>query len=229
MKGKERTKHFFKAKCIKKKLFLCYLGGWDTEPFFMSHGNKIKINYECSPLKLLKAAKRKQTCRTGRNKISWVCVKEQISKASLFLPAWDELLSFPREAARNWEHRRDRYRHCRWEGRNTDFTEGIYHTSQQFWGEGTDNLARVSVCAFVIISTCASTCITKHPVALTCLVLPCSPLWVMSTLNGVCFEELCYLMRILPISNTVWLPIGKEAVRYEMNEWHKQLLFNVLF
>lgn len=145
-------------------------------PFFMSHGNKIKINYECSPLKLLKAAKCKQTCRTGRNKISQVCVKEQISKASLFLPAWDELLSFPREATRNWEQRRDRYRHCRWGGRNADFTEGIYHTSQQFSGEVTDNSARVSVFAFIIISTCASMHITKHPVALKHLVLSCSPL-----------------------------------------------------
>lgn len=151
-------------------------------PFFMSHGNKIKINYECSPLKLLKAAKCKQTCRTGRNKISQVCVKEQISKASLFLPAWDELLSFPREAARNWEHRRETVADTAGGEEGTQIsqkefiTEGIYHTSQQFWGEGIDNSVKVSVCAFVVVSTSASTCIMKHPVATTRFALPFSPL-----------------------------------------------------
>lgn len=151
-------------------------------PFFMSHGNKIKINYECSPLKLLKAAKCKQTCRTGRNKISQVCVKEQISKTSLFFPAWDELLSFPREAARNWEHRRETVTDTAGGEEGTQIsqegfiTEGIYHTSQQFWGEGIDNSVRVSVYAFVIISTCTSTRVTKHPLAPTCFALPFSPL-----------------------------------------------------
>ena len=100
----------------------------------MSHGNKIKINYKCSLLKLLEAAKCKQTCRTGRNKISQICVKEHLPKALLFLPKHDGLLSFPGEMTRKRKHKRDHYRDHRWGQRNRDLAEGIYYTYQQFGG-----------------------------------------------------------------------------------------------
>lgn len=109
MKGtaQDKNKTVLKQNALKKKKkFPHYLAGLGSLPFFMSHGNKIKINYECSPLKTLEAAKCKQTCRTGRNKIPEMCVKEQLPKAALFLPVHNESLSFPREAVLKREHER---------------------------------------------------------------------------------------------------------------------------
>lgn len=95
------------------------------------------------------------------------------------------------------------------------------------WGGGRDNSGKVSVCAFVMISTHVSTHVAEHPVVPRCL----------RCLTALYESCLCYagfmfwrdLMRTFPVSGMVWLLIGREAVRYEMNEWHKQLFFNVLF
>lgn len=212
-------------------MFPCYLAGQGTVPFFTSHGNKIKINYECSPLKLLEAAKCKQTCRMGRNKISQLCVKEQFPKALLFLPAHNELLSFPREAMRKREHRRDHYKHCKWGGRNTELAEGIYYTYQQFAG-GRDNFRKVSVCAFVTIftiSTCASTHVAEHPVVLRCL--HCLTARYESSLrytgfmfwrtmrSNENFSHLCHVITYWKRSSQVW------------NEWMTRatFFFNMVF
>lgn len=99
-----------------------------------------------------------------RSKISQMCVKKQFPMALLFLPLHNELLSFPREAMRNREHKRDYYRDCKQGKRNTGLVEQIYYAYQQCGGQR-DN----SLCAFIMISTCTSTRVAEHPVVSRCL------------------------------------------------------------
>lgn len=157
-------------------------------------------------------------CRTGRDKTLQVCVKEQFPEAPLVLPTHNELLSFPREAlGERVQTRREEHRPCRRDLLST--LELGTHTVLR-------NLHYVLLSWFphmlptmlLSILLCQGVCIALKPF-----------MNHVCAVQVLCFEEPRDLTRPFPVSGILQLFIGREAVRYEMNEFHKQLFLNVFF
>lgn len=108
----------------------------------------------------------KQTCRTGRNKISQMCMKEQFPKAPLFLPVHSKFLSFPREAMRKRENKipLQTLQEGRAQILQKEFIILTSNWGRERGGEEEDNSGKVSICPFIMISTHASIHVAEHPV-----------------------------------------------------------------
>lgn len=149
-------------------------------------------------------------CRTGRGKTLQVCKNSFLRHLLSCQPQWIAVLS-KRGSGGESENG----------GRNRHLAERICYLLWR-WGHSSGKLLswflHVLPAMVPSIPLCQGVCVVLKPfVNHAC------------AMQVLCFEEPRDLMRTFPVSGTVQLFIGREAVMYEMNEFHKQLLFNMFF